>query len=398
MLRFALLHVFFLVLSVLPAGAAGPPVTAGRVDFVVGDTWFVDASQQKRRPARGDPLFASDTVVTGKNGEVHLDMEDGGYLAVRSNTLLKVEEYRARGNKDDRCILNLIKGTFRSFTGWIPRVAPGADSTSTITATIGVRGTDHEPLFIPEGSDLGKPGTYDKVNEGATFIVHASGRIEVTPNTAGFAPLDPRATARLLERVPDFFRPSANENLLAGRHKIVQDRLEQRLEERRRLNKLESPEKAPSGELQETPLEPNAATGVHEAPVSSTVPGVPIAPASAVVPTAPAAAASAALPATPAPAASAVAPAAPAAAAAAVAPAIPAAAAAAVVTSKAVAPASAVTSPPIAAPSIPAASSSTILPSAPAASPSAAARSAPPATPPPAAAPKDGRPSRPNRT
>ncbi len=278
MLRNYLLPIVIVLLSALPVEAAGPLETAGRVDFVTGDAWLIDASQQIRRAVRGDRLRATDSIITARDGEVHLDMEDSGYLAVRPNSLLKVEDYRAHGDKDDRVIIRLLKGTFRSFTGWVPKVTLDGYRTRTITATIGVRGTDHEPLFIPEGSDIGEPGTYDKVNEGATFIDHASGRIEVLPNTAGFAPLSAGAKARLLERVPDFFRPSPNENLLAGRHKLVQDRLQERLDARRRLNNPRTQEGEPKtespSEMQEAPAEPNGTRGIQDAPASSTVPSI----------------------------------------------------------------------------------------------------------------------------
>ena len=304
MLRNYLLPIVIVLLSALPVEAAGPLETAGRVDFVTGDAWLIDASQQIRRAVRGDRLRATDSIITARDGEVHLDMEDGGYLAVRPNSLLKVEDYRAHGDKDDRVIIRLLKGTFRSFTGWVPKVTLDGYRTRTITATIGVRGTDHEPLFIPEGSDIGEPGTYDKVNEGATFIDHASGRIEVLPNTAGFAPLSAGAKARLLERVPDFFRPSPNENLLAGRHKLVQDRLQERLDARRRLNNPRTQEGEPKtespSEMQEAPAEPNGTRGIQDAPASSTVPSIPAAPAAAVVPSAPVAPASAVVPSIPA--------------------------------------------------------------------------------------------------
>ncbi|HWH49195.1 MAG TPA: FecR domain-containing protein [Burkholderiales bacterium] len=278
MLRSVALAVFFVVFATLPAHAAKAPVPAGKVDFVTGETWFIDASQQRRRPVQGDLLFVTDTISTGTDGEVHLDMEDGGYMAVRSNTLLKVQEFRTRGDESDRGVLTLIKGTLRSFTGWIARQGPKAYVINTVTATIGIRGTDHEPLFIPAGSNLGEPGTYDKVNEGATFIEHASGIVEVLPNTAGFAPLAAGAKARLLDRVPDFFRPSANEHLLAGRHKLVQDRLQEKLDARRRLNQSRPPESEPPGgqssELQETPLNPDTKPDARDAP-GSTLPNIP---------------------------------------------------------------------------------------------------------------------------
>jgi hypothetical protein len=375
-LRNYLLPIIFALLSVLPVEAAGPLETAGRVDFVTGDVWLIDASQHIRRAVRGDRLRATDTIMTAGDGEIHLDMEDGGYLAVRTNTLLKVEDYRAHGDKDDRVFLKLLKGSLRSFTGWIAKIAPNGYRTRTMTATIGVRGTDHEPLFIPEGSEMGESGTYDKVNEGATFIDHASGRIDVLPNTAGYAPLKSGAKARLLERVPDFFRPSANENLLAGRHKLVQDRLQERLDARR-LDQLRSQEGAPKSEapseMQETPTDPNGTPGLQDAPVSSTMPGLPVAPASALVPGAAAAPASAAVPgAAAAPASAAV-------------PGAAAAPASAVVPGAAAVPASA------AVPSATAAPASAVVPGIPAAAPAVVPRNQ--AAPPPAVAPNlPGRP------
>ncbi|MFN0038843.1 MAG: FecR domain-containing protein [Burkholderiales bacterium] len=259
--------------------------------FVTGDVWLVDASRKSRRPALGAHLYVHDTIFTGKDGEVHLDMEDGAYLAVRSNTLLKVKEYRAQGDKNDRGVLNLLKGTFRSFTGWIARSSPKAYRVETVTATIGVRGTDHEPLLLLEEISIGKPGTYDKVNEGVTFIDHPSGQVEVKANQAGFAPLSRSDKAVLLQFIPEFFRSSVNEGLLSGRHKIVQDNLEQRLETRRRSSNSQSgdPEsnqdlkqEPNGGELQETPLDENPGSGLQEAPTSSGIPGSAAVPASAV--------------------------------------------------------------------------------------------------------------------
>ena len=99
-----------------------PALRAGSVYFVTGNVWLVNGAKQARRPAKGDAVNVADTIVTGSDGEIHLDMADGAFLAVRSNSLLEVKEYRARGDKNDRGVLKLLKGTFRSFTGWIPRV------------------------------------------------------------------------------------------------------------------------------------------------------------------------------------------------------------------------------------------------------------------------------------
>ena len=379
MARNFLLSALIVLFAALPAQAAGPPETAGRVEFVIGDARFIDAWEQVRRPMQGDRLRASDTIVTGADGEVHLDMEDGGYLAVRANTRLKVEEYRAQGDKDDHVLLKLIKGTFRSFTGWIPAVAPKGYEIRTITAVLGVRGTDHEPMFIPEGSDIGEPGTYDKVNEGATFIEHASGRIEIPANKAGFAPLAPDGVARLLERIPDFFLPSPNENLLAGRHKMVQERLQERLDARRRLNKPRVPQEEQPAEMQEAPTK--GTPEIQDAPASSFSPGIP------------------AVPGIPLPAASAVAPSVPAVTPPATVPAIPAASPAvaapkaSVAVPAAAAPKASVAVPAVAVPKVPATVPAVAAPNAPATSPTVVAPGAADKSSPTVAAPAKEKPA-----
>ena len=372
MLRTVLLPAIIALFSVVPALAVAQSEIAGRVEFVTGDAKFVDASQQVRRPAPGERLRATDSIVTGNDGEVHLDMEDGGYLAVRPNTWLMVEGYRARGDKDDRAIFKLLRGTFRSFTGWIAKVAPRNYLTRTITATIGVRGTDHEPLFLPEGSDIGEPGTYDKVNEGATFIENASGRIDVLPNTAGFAPLTPGGKIRLLEKIPDFFRTPPNENLLAGRHKLVQERLQERLDARRRLNNSSSRNEEPTREMQEAPAD--GTPGIQDAPASSLGTGVPGVPAAAIAPVVPAVPAAAVAPGIPAVPASAVVPAVPVISPSAVVPSVPA-------TPTAAAPKVPAASPATTAPGVPSASSAAPASKAPLAAPVAAAPGVPAASP-----------------
>ena len=73
------------------------------------------------------------------------------------------------------------------------------------TATIGIRGTDHEPVFIPEPkpgeTPVGQPGTYDKVNSGrdddpqpgSAISTSSPGRSVSLPMTRAFAPASRQA-------------------------------------------------------------------------------------------------------------------------------------------------------------------------------------------------------------
>jgi len=63
---------------------------------------------------------------------------------------------------------------------------------NTPTAKIGIRGTDHEPYYVPSpapGETLpAPPGTYNKVNVGETVIRTPGGTVVVGANQIGFAP------------------------------------------------------------------------------------------------------------------------------------------------------------------------------------------------------------------
>ena len=218
-----------------PATGASERPVAGKVELIEGDVRFLAADRRVRRPARDEPIYEGESIVTGADGEVHLQMEDGGYIAVRPSTRMRIVNFRAEGDADDRSVIRLLAGSFRSVTGWIAKMGRDRAVVNTPTATIGIRGTEHEPLVIPEGSTVGEPGTYDRVHFGETEIRTKQGVIAVRPNQAGFAGLRGAQRPRVLDRIPDFFRPTRNENRFAGLHERVSRQLDQRREERRRL-------------------------------------------------------------------------------------------------------------------------------------------------------------------
>jgi hypothetical protein len=205
------------------------PAVAGTVSLVEGDVRFLDAKQQARRPKQGDAIYEGEGIVTGTDGEVHLDMQDGGYIGVRPGTQLNIVNFKAEGGKDDGFVLSLFEGSFRAVTGWITRSSARRAEVQTPTVTIGVRGTDYEPLVIPEGSKTGEAGTYNRVNVGETEMRNAQGSVVVKPNQAGFMPRSGTARApRLLDRVPAVFRTTRNEKRFEGLHARIHQNLEQK--------------------------------------------------------------------------------------------------------------------------------------------------------------------------
>jgi hypothetical protein len=192
--------------------------------------------------------------VTGPDGEVHLRLEDGGFIAVRPGTKMRITNCRAQGDEGDRLTIGLLEGTFRSVTGWVAKLSTRAYTVRTPMATIGVRGTDHEPFHIPEGSALGEPGTYDKVNEGGTFLQTERGRVDVAPGRAAFAHLKRAERPRVLDRMPGHFRPTRHEPRIAQRYHEIQQRLPQLREERRARIEQKAEQRKKARELREHKL------------------------------------------------------------------------------------------------------------------------------------------------
>lgn len=185
---------------------------AGTIIFATGDAQIISAASPARAATKNTVVNEGDTLVTGKNGAMHLRMNDQGFISVRPDTRLIVQNFVWNGKEDglERSVLSLVRGGFRTITGVIGRRTKENYQVNTPTATIGIRGTDHEPHYIapaaPGEATQGEPGTYNKVNVGATFIRNAAGTVELGPNEAGFAAAVPGKPPVRLSVLPGFMR------------------------------------------------------------------------------------------------------------------------------------------------------------------------------------------------
>lgn len=232
-------------LCALASGAAPSANTFAQVEFVEGRASIIDAKAQPRAARVGDAILEGETVMTGADGELHARTDDHGLVALRPGTRIRVDAYVAEAGDEDKSVLSLLGGTLRSITGWIGKYRPKAYVIKTTTATIGIRGTDHEPLVIPPGDKpAAPPGIYDKVNTGSTFIENAAGRIDIQANHAGFAPHDAKTAPRVLDKVPDIYRPTKNEARIRARKEELEREMEQHRLERQKEVKERREEKA----------------------------------------------------------------------------------------------------------------------------------------------------------
>lgn len=198
---------FAALLAVVPAWAQN---SAGRFQFVAGDVKVLGRDGVQRLPAKGAPLHEGDTIVSGGNGIAQIMMNDGGLIAVRADTHMRVDEFVYRGKEDgsERSLITLLQGGFRAITGAVGRRNKHNYRVKTATATIGIRGTDHEPFVVLAGVTRlpDPPGTYLKVNQGAAVLQTPKGLVQVNPNQAAFVAAA-NIAPRLLPRVPEFYKP-----------------------------------------------------------------------------------------------------------------------------------------------------------------------------------------------
>jgi len=169
----------------------------------------------------GDPVFVGDTVRTHTTAEVVLRTDDAGIVALRPGALFVVEQFSAEGKSTDRFSIRIVQGALRIISGWISRTNRAEHRVFTATATIGIRGTDHETYVMSAdlALSLKQPqGTYDKVNRGGTLMDANGAKLEIDPGNVGFARAAPAFRLRglltlmlpvLLDSVPDFYVPGA---------------------------------------------------------------------------------------------------------------------------------------------------------------------------------------------
>src|SRR5487761_2031536 len=201
------------VLLLLAAYAGSVFGAAGNAQFVIGDVKVISKAGVARALVKGGEVDEGDRIVTASGASAQIRMGDGGVIAVRPNTNLSFDTYHFTGKDDGKesAIISLLQGGFRTITGIIGHTNKKNYLIRTATATIGIRGPDHEPMVIlppaPGQVAIAEPGTYDKVNVGVAYIRTDAGSVDIQRNQVGFAPAT-RAAPMILPSLPPFYKPA----------------------------------------------------------------------------------------------------------------------------------------------------------------------------------------------
>lgn len=160
-----------LLLAALAATPMMACAASGEFTFVVGEVSLTKANGQRVVPARGTPVDPGDRIATGTNGMAQLTMVDNARLSLRPGTQFQIEAYPQRRDSPDGAVLNLVKGTLRTFTGLLASTNRDKYIMKTRVATVGIRGSGNI-LYACEGSECDESVGAGAQTQGAVAVNH----------------------------------------------------------------------------------------------------------------------------------------------------------------------------------------------------------------------------------
>ncbi len=222
-----LTHCFHVLLWVVAQAFLAGHVFAADTSKGFAEVWRISGAvtaasgqpAQSRGLKSGDIVYVGEQLQAAANGEAVFRMVDGGYIALRPGAQFLVEDFAADKRSTDYLSLRLVQGGLRLITGWIGQFNPKGYRVRTPSATIGVRGTDHEAYYLTDPMALAwsqKSGTYDRVASGLTYLETSDGIVDIAPGQVGFVRSVPATKTRalitlllpvILDKVPEFFVP-----------------------------------------------------------------------------------------------------------------------------------------------------------------------------------------------
>ncbi len=184
---------------------------AGTIEKITGQVTITGADNTARVAGPRERIQAGETISTDAKSETMVKMADDTTILLRPNTRFQLTEFKYDKAATDSSVVTLLRGTLRMVTGLIGKRRPGNVRVSTLTATIGVRGTDFEVAVIPEDTPDTRAGVYDYVHDGATNIklTQMERELDVKKNQTAFAPDKPKPgedPLQLLKETPIFLQ------------------------------------------------------------------------------------------------------------------------------------------------------------------------------------------------
>ena len=178
------------------AGVAHAANSAGQVTHLSGVLTAKRADGTSKLFSVKSEVLEGDTLTTEQDTYARIKFSDNSEVVMRPNSQLKVASFAFNEAKpeSDSVILDMLRGGLRSVTGLIGKRNRDAVKVTTVTATIGIRGTHFGALMcqndcggIPTVS--GKPpenGLHLDVTDGAIVVKNQGGEQVIASGQFGY--------------------------------------------------------------------------------------------------------------------------------------------------------------------------------------------------------------------
>lgn len=154
---------------------------------------------------KGDIVLDNDTIVTGDASRAQLLMIDAAKIAIRPNSVLRIDEYAYQetaatvvSESENKSVMSLVKGGFRTITGAVGKEDQSAYEVRTPVGVLGIRGTNFAVLLcsgdcadapnVAPGAPI-EDGLYIAVTEGVIVFRTRTDEIVVNAGEFAFIPL-----------------------------------------------------------------------------------------------------------------------------------------------------------------------------------------------------------------
>ncbi len=217
MIRIKLQALVIAVLSTI--GASAFAAGAGSVQHLSGTLTVQRADGSVRILSQKSEVAPGEVLTTQRDSYAQINMADGSSMTLRPNTQVKIEAFQFTEGKpqEDNAFFRLVKGGLRTVTGLVgKRGNQDAYRIGTATATIGIRGSSGDTVFLvhnADGSTITKescpiadcsklePGVYHTTYTGSYILQNEGGSQVIGEGEFAFA-RDSKSAPILLKTDP----------------------------------------------------------------------------------------------------------------------------------------------------------------------------------------------------
>ena len=190
---------------------------------VNGDVRFSMPQAAGGLVAVGQRIESGATLKTGSNAGITLRFDDGQMVALSGGSVYVVDDYRFNPQKPEQggFVSSLLKGGMRAVSGLIGELNPKDVQVKTVTATVGIRGTDFDLFFDGKLYMTVRRGAIAATNDAGEKVFAADGQASgmvlnkdtlARPATLAEFPAEAQAAFRQLDGNPDLGAKARNPN------------------------------------------------------------------------------------------------------------------------------------------------------------------------------------------